>query len=85
MDGSLSEDKKLKAMLVNAGVLIPLKKYADADADDNHDAVGDNNDNDDHDNGDKDNSDTQVQQLLLGSNWPKGCGSHWGKDFSLLG
>ena len=27
MDGSLSEDKKLKAMLVNAGVLIPLKKY----------------------------------------------------------
>ena len=64
MDGSLSEDKKLKAMLVNAGVLIPLKKYADADADN----VGDNNDNDDHDNGDKDDSDTQVQQLLLGSN-----------------
>jgi len=27
MDGSLSEDKKLKAMLVKAGVLIPLKKY----------------------------------------------------------
>ena len=46
MDGSLSEDKKLKAMLVNAGVLIPLKKYDnDADDDDNADA-GDDEDED---------------------------------------
>ena len=43
MDGSLSEDKKLKAMLVNAGVLIPLKKY---DHDDGYGGGGDGGDGD---------------------------------------
>ena len=58
MDGSLSEDKKLKAMLVNAGVLIPLKKYDHDDGygDDSDGGDGDyyyddadGDDNDDHD------------------------------------
>ena len=58
MDGSLSEDKKLKAMLVNAGVLIPLKKYDHDDGygDDGGDGDGDyyygdadGDDNDNHD------------------------------------
>ena len=44
----------------------------------------DNNYDHDQDQGDK-HLFPQVQQLLLGPNWPQGRGTNWRKNFSLLG